>query len=277
MLIGRAHGQGVEYAWVRPGAFQLEASPNLPGSQKGRKRTDDDAGSSLPARSRWVQFQSDASSIEKGEAQLESLAGTLSRINCWLKLSAPPSKISFPYHLVITEACQPPDADSPKVTIGDGRWYGLALKANRSDLKGFVDRRKIYVFVVDGDGNGTPLFPSIEMGDVENIFPNASDWSEDGYLTLKQLGPPKLFQIGEPFGTDTYILLTISPKDSIDLASLSWTGVREPVERRGAKNPIDYLLRAVGTRAPKPATPASWSMERVEVASKPKAEKEPGT
>jgi hypothetical protein len=115
----------------------------------------------------------------------------------------------------------------------------------------------MYVFVIDSEGKGIPLYPTLEMGDVENVFPTAAD-TRDGKLPItKQLGPSKLFQIGEPFGTDTYILLTLSPKDSIDLENLRWTGVGER-SNRGGGGALDALFSAVGTRSPRPATTSSW-------------------
>src|SRR5205807_10237319 len=126
----------------------------------------------------------------------------------------------------------------------DGRWYGLALNANPTELTREVDRRKVFVFVIDREGKGIPLYPSLEMGDVENVFPTSAD-TRDGELPItKQLRPAKLSQIGEPFGTDTYILLTLAPNDSIDLENLSWTrlGVKSKRLRGGA---LEQLLSAV--------------------------------
>jgi len=276
LLIGRAHDNFIEYAWLRPGALSLASSAK----EKTRTRnelssaTTETVPSSLPARSGWVRTELTSSALPKTVEQLESLAGTLSRINSWLNLSPPPTEGNFPYHLIITEAEGPGHTEDHRVAIGDGRYYGLALKANEADLKSYVDRRKVYVFVIDSDGNGVPLFPSLEMGDVENVFPTSADTKDGELPVIKQLGAAKLFQIGEPFGTDTYFLLTIPSKESIDLGNLNWKGVRDGSSRGGGGG-LNALLSAVGTRSPRPATPSSWSLERIEVVSKPSSGTKP--
>jgi hypothetical protein len=275
-LIGRSHGSFIDYSWLRPGTINVANW----GSGHGAVRSDhallggEIVPSSLPPRSRWISMDPSFSSLSKTTQELETLAGTLSRINSWLKLSPPPGESTFPYHLVVTEADSADQPEGSQIAIGDGRWYGLALKASASDLKHEVSRRKVYVFVIDSEGNAIPLYPTLEMGDVENVFPTAADTRDGGPPITKQLGPPKLFQIGEPFGTDTYVLLTLSPKDSIDLESLRWKGVGEGPKRRGGGT-LDALFASVGTRAAKPATPSSWSLEKVEVVSKAKLEPKP--
>jgi Caspase domain len=268
-LIGRSREGAIDYTWLRPGTISVANLATGHGRGEHALHAGDVIPSSLPSRSRWISTDPSFSSLAKTTQELETLAGTLSRINSWLNLSPPPGESNFPYHLVVTEADSSDQPDGRQIAIGDGRWYGLALKANPSDLKHEVSRRKVYVFVIDSEGNATPLYPSIEMGDVENIFPTAADTRDGGPPTTKQLGPPKLFQISEPFGTDTYVLLTLSPKDSIDLESLRWTGVGGG-SKRGSGGMFDALFASVGTRGAKPATPSSWSLEKVEIVSKSK-------
>ena len=109
---------------------------------------------------------------------------------------------------------------------------------------------------------------------MENVFPSFADIDSGQLPVTKQLGPQKLFQIAPPYGTDTYILLTVSPKDSIDLQTLKWTGV-EQVQRRGAGGILDALFASIATRSPRPATPTSWSLERTAVISQPESERKP--
>jgi hypothetical protein len=275
-LIGRSHRSSIDYSWLRPGTVNVAnfGSGHEPVRRDRAAIGEQIVPSSLPLRSRWISTDPAFSSLSKTTQELETLAGTLSRISSWLKLSAPPGESNFPYHLVVTEADSADQSEGSQRAIGDGRWYGLALKASASDLKHDVSRRKVYVFVIDSEGNSMPLYPSLETGDVENVFPTSAD-TRDGDLPItKQLGPSRMFQIGEPFGTDTYILLTLSPKDSIDLESLKWTGVGEGSKKRGG-GALDALFASVGTRAARPATPSSWSLEKVEVLSQPKLEAKP--
>jgi hypothetical protein len=275
-LIGRFRGSLIDYSWLRPGTINVA---NFGSRQKAVRGDHALLGgeiipSSLPPRTRWISVDPSFSSLSKTTQELEALAGILTRINSWLKLNSPPGESNFPYHLVVTEADSADQPEGSQIAIGDGRWYGLALKASAPDLKHEVSRRKVYVFVIDSEGNSIPLYPTLEMGDVENVFPTSADTRDGGPPITKQLGPPKLFQIGEPFGTDTYVLLTLSPKDSIDLESLRWTGVGERSTKRGGGT-LDALFASVGTRAARPATPSSWSLEKVEVLSKPKLETKP--
>ena len=275
-LIGRSRGSFIDYSWLRPGTISV-ANPGPEHEPVHRNHAlfgREVVPSSLPPHSRWIIMDQSFSSLSKTTQELEALAGTLCRINSWLKLSPPPGESNFPYRLVITEADNANQTEGNQIAIGDGRWYGLALTASPSDLKREVSRRRVYVFVIDSEGNSTPLYPTLEMGDVENVFPTAADTRDGGPPITKQLGPPKLFQVVEPFGTDTYVLLTLSPKDSIDLESLRWTGVSEGSKKRGGGT-LDALFASVGTRAAKPATPSSWSLEKVEVVSKAKLETKP--
>jgi hypothetical protein len=70
-----------------------------------------------------------------------------------------------------------------------------------------------------------------------------------------------LFAVGKPYGTDTYFVLTTAPRDSVNLASLAWEGVRE--QKRGNESPLDQLLLNAATRSPQPVTPASWSIAKI--------------
>jgi hypothetical protein len=272
-LIGRSGEDGLYYAWLRPGSVRAVLATKRGPENRGIS-AGDRTPSSLPTRTRWIRTDVAFSSLATLTQDLETLAGKLSRVNCWLRLDSPPRDSNFPYHLLLTEQDRPEAAEGPQIAIGDGRWYGLALRANPADLRHEVDRKKVYVFVIDSDGNGIPLYPTVEMGDVENVFPSFADIDSGQLPVTKQLGPQKLFQIAPPYGTDTYILLTVSPKDSIDLQTLKWTGV-EQVQRRGAGGILDALFASIATRSPRPATPTSWSLERTAVISQPESERKP--
>jgi hypothetical protein len=265
LLIGRATEKQVKYAWLLPGATKTRSEALAETENKNGPEQSDmlRASSSLPSVTKWVAAQYTAESFTQATTVLGDLAGSLARINGWLTLDAPPDDGSFPYKLAIVESAHP-DAAVNK-TYGDGRYYGLELRADAKDLGPYLQARRVYVFVIDSDGNGSPLFPPIEYGDVQNVFPRAGD---GGDLPVRiPLGTPKLFQVDAPFGTDTYFLLTTSPEDTISLSSLKWQGVRGG--ERGAGSPLDQLLSNVGTRGAKPAAPASWSLTRLAVESTP--------
>jgi hypothetical protein len=266
LLVGRATPNGIEYAWLLPGASKdgAAAAAKLAGSA-GVGAVAPPA-SSLPPETRWVPAQSGSKTFVTAVTELTELAGNLSRINGWLSLPSPADDGGFPYHLVIYESKH---ADAPEpvtTTIGDGRSYGLELRANPDDLKRLTGPRRVYIFVIDSDGNGVPVFPSLDTGDVANVHPTPLE-SRDGIPAEIKLGPVELFTVGKPFGTDTYFMLTTGPQDSINLASLGWEGVRG--EQRGAESPLDQLLSSVGTRSPRPVTPSTWSITKMAVHSQP--------
>jgi Caspase domain len=266
LLVGRATPNGIDYAWLLPGASKDSpaAAAKKSGAESAALAAPPD--SSLPPETRWVPAQSGSKTFETAIVELTELAGNLSRINGWLALPSPADDGGFPYHLVLYES-KNPDATTPvTTTIGDGRSYGLALRADPSELKHFVGPRRVYIFVIDSDGNGVPVFPNLDMGDVENVHPTPAE-THDGIPTEIKLGPVDLFTVSKPFGTDTYFMLTTAPQDAINLASLNWEGVRGA--QRGAESPLDQLLSSVGTRSPRPVTPASWSITKLAIHSQP--------
>jgi hypothetical protein len=266
LLVGRATPSGIEYAWLLPGASKdgAVAVAKLAGSA-GVGAVAPPA-SSLPPETRWVPAQSGSKNFVTAVTELTELAGNLSRINGWLSLPSPADDGGFPYHLVIYESKHPDAAEPVTTTIGDGRSYGLELRADPNDLKRLTGPRRVYIFVIDSDGNGVPVFPSLDTGDVANVHPTPLE-SRDGIPAEIKLGPVELFTVGKPFGTDTYFMLTTGPQDSINLASLGWEGVRG--EQRGAESPLDQLLSSVGTRSPRPVTPSTWSITKMAVHSQP--------
>jgi hypothetical protein len=266
LLVGRATSKGIEYAWLLPGASKdaREATKKAGGAESATAPAP--PASSLPPETRWVAAQSGSNTFETAVTELTELAGNLSRINGWLMLPSPADDGGFPYHLELYETKHPDSKEPVTTTYGDGRSYGLVLRADPKDLKRFVGPRRIYVFVIDSDGNGVPVFPSLDTGDVENVHPTPAETS-DGIPTEIKLGAEDLFTVGKPFGTDTYFVLTTAPQDSINLASLAWEGVRGG--QRGAESPLDQLLSSVGTRSPRPATPASWSITKIPIHSQP--------
>jgi hypothetical protein len=266
LLVGRTTPKGIEYAWLLPGASKDTHEATKKAASAATATTPAPPASSLPPETRWVPAQSGSNTFETAVTELTELAGNLSRINGWLMLPSPADDGGFPYHLELYETKHPDSKEPVTATYGDGRSYGLVLRADPKDLKRFVGPRRIYVFVIDGDGNGVPVFPNLDMGDVENVHPTPLETS-DGIPTEIKLGPADLFTVGKPFGTDTYFLLTTAPQDSINLASLAWEGVRGG--QRGAESPLDQLLSSVGTRSPKPATPASWSITKIPIHSQP--------
>ena len=268
ILVGRAGANGVEYAWLLLGASR-DASTALEettGKSGASGQTTLHAASSLPPETRWVAAQFSNDGFDAAVDELTKLAGNLARIHGWLELPAPPDDGSFPYHLAVVEADHINDGPAVTTAYGDGREYALVLREDKKSVGAgkYAEPRRVYVFVIDSDGNGTALFPQAVYGDVQNVLPRA-DQTANGLPEQIPLGRPDLFKITPPFATDTYFLLTTQPRDSINLASLNWKGVRGGT--RGAGSPLDRLLSSVGTRGAAGDVPTNWSLQRLAIQS----------
>ncbi len=160
----------------------------------------------------------------------------------------------------------------------DGERYALYLKADDAALKSAksLAPRWIYIFAIDHSGECTLLYPDPGRGNEGNRQPYAQFGEQPKFEPLIALplpgGNPNHFSIAEPFGVDTYFLLTT--ESPIETGVFTSEGVRTKAGTRGAPaDPLSEMLSEVntGTRAAKrPATPGTWSIERLTVRSVPK-------
>jgi hypothetical protein len=112
---------------------------------------------------------------------------------------------------------------------------------------------------------------------VENRFPPEIETKKPKYPAKFQLGPESLFRISEPFGLDTYILLTTTePLPNPEV--LNFSGVRSRGEEKGLGDPLSELLNDVGSgsRGQRNVAPTSWSVQRLMIQSVPKGAKDRG-
>ena len=121
-----------------------------------------------------------------------------------------------------------------------GERYDLVLRARTTP----TEPRYVYVFAIDSSGRSTLLFP--RDGSVENRFPIGAATPEIA------LGDAAAFTITEPYGRDTYILLTTDEAIG-DPWVLQWDGVRAPSAQRLSQ----------------------WSLERITVTSVPPPQTKP--
>lgn len=238
-LVGRAGAQGVEYALVQPTASEATATT-----------------SSLPLRSEWLAI---ADGPELVARRLSDKAFTLAKIRSWLQLEAPPAGREFPYRLAFRRV-------QDGLLVQEGRFrggeeYEIELVADSAALSR-VEQRHIYVFTIDAFGKGSLLYP--QGGDVENRAPFAL--ADGRWPTSVPLGPRSRFGIGEPYGVDSFLLL--SSDEKIELAAFQWEGVRNLFRGGG---PLAALLQSAGnrTRGTAAAAPLGWSIDRVVIRSTP--------
>jgi hypothetical protein len=243
VLVGRLAGEGIEYAWIRPGIMESDSECTP-----------------LPARTVWV-----AASDSNAASALRELLTRLARVHGWQELESPPGA-TLPYQLAVRR-----DRERDSTLIGDGgtligeQSYHLILRT-RDGVP--VPLRYVYVFVVDSGGSGVLLFPPPNSGFVENRVPVAELKANDPLREIP-LGSQG-FVVDSPYGKDTYFLLTTGePLNS--LASLQWEGVRGPQAVPHSELERLLIATASGTRgdAGTIRTPASWSLGKVIFTSVP--------
>jgi hypothetical protein len=108
------------------------------------------------------------------------------------------------------------------------------------------------------------LFPSAE--NVENKFPTKDiGWQEE-----IQLGYKVLFKISEPFGLDTYILITSAEPVTNPQMVFNSEGVRRT--SKGKISALSDLFSSIGVnrRSAGPTAPTNWSLQRLYFISVPK-------
>jgi hypothetical protein len=193
----------------------------------------------------------------------------LARIRAWLTLQSPPSQETFPYHLAFRQVV---DGRLGEVKdsgdFKEGEKYKLYLRADASALaaRDSLAPRWFYVFVIDHLGTGTRVFPPPGRGNEGNRLPYAQVGDKPDFQPLIPLSgesPEADFEVGSPFGVDTYFLLTSD--HAIDNPEvLNFEGVRTEAGTRGASDPLTDLLPSASsmTRGAKTRpVPAMWSVE----------------
>jgi hypothetical protein len=252
VIAGAPTDTGIKYAWYkrddmdaevqRPQEIGAGCSPHSP----------------YPMRTDWAVLNSSVPL----ESTLTDSAIQLARLNGWLHLdsSALGGQAEFPYRLALRRVPEKPEnqdvADGGN-TVEKGNYeLLLAGKANAA-----VTPRWVYVLGIDCQGKGTLLWPY--DGAPAEKFP-----SDKGRLSDILL-PGDPFPVGDPLGTDTYVLLTTS-SPLADPSALEFKGV----VTRGAKSatpadPLEELLdnTSAGTRGAARPTPTNWSVQTLKTQS----------
>jgi hypothetical protein len=249
-LCGRIAGTSIQYAWVRAAAN--------PGAN---------VAAPLPARTDWL----DGKSGDLGSV-LTEYAVRIGKVHAWLSLSGRPGQTVFPYHLVLRKAGS--DANVRATTLYGGEQYKLFLQLDPAYKDANTARRWVYVFAISQSGKGTLLFPPLGSGNEGNHLPRAEKDERPNAPAaplIRLLDQAYDMEISEPFGVDTYIVIT--SKDAISNPGiLEFDGVQSSrgAAARGGGSPLEDLLDAYGnsTRAATAAkSPSEWSIERLTLES----------
>jgi hypothetical protein len=252
---GTVTGDGVAYAWFK--RADLDAGIQTPRNQGAGCSPN----SPYPLRTDWV-------SATQPEAVLTGSAVQLARLNGWLNLesSSLSGQADFPYRLGLRSM-----PGGPEIADGDATYQGDYEMDLIAAGGGPAASRWVYVLGIDCQGKGSLLWPY--DGQPPGKFP-----TDKGRLERIAL-PGNPFAVQDPFGTDTYLLLTTSNPLS-DPQALEFTGV---VTRGGnvrpaqPADPLEDLLysTSAGTRAAARPTPTNWSVEALRTQSRPGAPPSP--
>jgi hypothetical protein len=249
VIAGAPTDTGIRYAWFKRSDVDAEVqtpkeigagcSPNSP----------------YPLRTDWAVQEE---TLPLGSTLTDS-AVQLARLNGWLHLeSSITGQADFPYRLTLRRASESQDiADGGKTYKGN---YELWLVRNRRTA---ASPRWVYVLGIDCQGKGTLMWP-YEGGPPASRFPAAAN---GGLGEILLPGDP--FPVDEPYGTDTYVLLTTSTPLS-DSSALEFKGVVTRSAKSGTPvDPLEDLLdsTSAGTRAGRRPTPTNWSVQSIETQS----------
>jgi hypothetical protein len=250
VIAGTPTDTGMHYAWFK--RSDIDAEVQTPkGLGAGCS-----PNSAYPLRTDWVDSKTPVEGI------LTESAIQLARLNGWLQIasSSLSGQTDFAYRLHLRSLSGNEDVlDGGKTYVGK---YGLWLEGNPKTV---MSPRWVYVLEIDCQGKGTLLWP-YEVPDGK--FP-----TEQGNLDRIPL-PGEPFEVSNPLGTDTYLMLTTATPLA-DRSALEFAGVatRSAKSARSAKvmDPLEELLDATsagtGTRAAIRPTPTSWGIQTLQTQS----------
>jgi len=250
ILVGRYVGDCIEYAWVLPNMTQ-GTGENF----------------ALPVRTAWIPLLEKGNVFQPASEELTDKAKQLVKIRAWHQLTSPDDNRCFPYRLALK------NADTGNLTsrgpLIQDETFGLVLRLDEARLKTIekIEKRYVYVFSIDSDGKGTLLFPRVVRGNVENYFPTTSSPENAPPVEIK-LGSSKLFTPSEPFGMDTFILLTTTDAIAHPWV-LEFKGVRAP-EYLAELSPLESLLYDMDILSRdnrRRSMPTNWSIQCLPVLS----------
>jgi hypothetical protein len=147
--------------------------------------------------------------------------------------------------------------------VGD-QSYGLVLQLDKALQGPKLQRRYVYVFSIDRNGNTRLLFPRRSYGNVENNFPGGSMNNPETTVPDEiPLGPSKLFQVKAPYGTETYVALT-SEEAIPHPEVLEADGIR--TRGQAGTQPLERLVSDLGNGTRGSSSyhiQYNWSLERL--------------
>ena len=244
LLVGRDSAGHAAYAWLRPNA----------------RATDDRR--SLPTHSDWFVWTPAGDTTVGGS--LESKVLALAKVNGWLTIESPDDPTAFPYRLYLRNVATGEVKDSG--VTRNGEEYDFLLRRDLSVNRNRIEARWVYIFAIDSRGRGTALWSA------DNTIPPDSGGRKivpDSLLLRPNMLRAAHVPIAEPYGTDTFIL--ISSDQPLDPAIFAFDAVqsRGPGLVPDDQKPLERLFTGLGaqTRGVVAGIPVSWSIQRVPLKS----------
>jgi hypothetical protein len=269
-LYGRLVGAGVQYAWIHADAdlgsreTSRAAVHNAAGAKSKIPAASPVAVSPLPNRTDWFDGQA-----ENAGSMLTEYAVRIGKVRAWLTLSGRPGQTAFPYSLALRKVGS--DVSVHTAVLYGGEQYKLFLQLDPAYKGTNTARRWVYVFAISQQGKGTLLFPRLDSGNEGNHLPRAERDERQmapAAPLIRMLDQPYDLEIGEPWGTDTYIL--ISTKDALPNPNIfDFEGVQSTrgAQSRGSSgSPLQDLLDSCGVSSRgviAAKAPTEWSIERI--------------
>jgi len=217
-----------------------------------------DTTESLPARTDFFTYETNAGSAEVIATALSESAFKIAKIRDWLMLSSPKGQNKFPFVLSFQGYSTGELLNVDKVKVGDTLSLFVEEDIKEGGWKSNFAKRYIYVFSIDSKGTMNLLFPSISSGNTENRFPvtDANNVAEKRTAVAD-------FMVSPPMGADNYFLLS-SEQAINNLSIFQQEGVlsRGPdTTTKGDHNPLeDVLYTGSKTRSQTIITPVTWSI-----------------
>jgi hypothetical protein len=259
LLVGRAEGETVEYAWIRPNMTEAQYRRN-PDAQ--------------PLRSDWITVAA-AEGSQAAADRLQELALRVGRLRAWLSLEGPPQppdRPVFPYALAFQNQATKKLVSARSMNVGEK--YDAVLAADPRLIKQYTDpsdlpRRYVYLVHISEWGESKVYFPDLAGGGEGNRLPLLRAGQDKPDEIIKLRG----FTVTDP-SPDTYYLLVTDERlgDPLVLETepVRTRGAPEGLSSRGSggSSPLGRLLERTGsaTRGDTlDAVPANWSIQKVTI------------
>lgn len=210
------------------------------------------------------QFEYAAGAGKNVTDSLLATAMQLSKLLGWIDLAPPDgSRQIFAYRLEIVDQHTGKPVANDRYTIGDSIFFRLVW----THPPAAIDKPQyVYLFVVDGYGKMTPIFPRSEEGNTENKFQKFD--SNGKVLFPDTIRLTETFAVSPPSGTDNYFLLTTDRPLPNTGSILSQPGVYSGAATKDLQSRDHPLINLLdmgneGFKELPPILPSVWTLQKI--------------